>query len=216
MSANKTTRRLSSEAMVDDRRARVASYKVRGYSLRQTIVALEEDGVVNPRTGKAWSFKIVQQDVVFLRTHWREKAAQDTAEWHAEELEKIEEREREAWKAWFRGIGKKKQTLTERRMGGDKKGAGGGKTAIRAEELNGDPRFLSVLAECHRDRAKLLGLSEPERIETTGLVQVDDVSRLSEEQVVQRLEAIMAAAETRSRDPVPAEAPDSPPGGGGG
>jgi hypothetical protein len=155
------SRRLS--AAVDARRARVASYKVRGFSIRQTAAALAGDGVLNPSTKKPWSIKVICEDLQELAARWQADAKRDVGEHQARELERLDEMERQAWAAWHRGIGKKQQTFTERRDGG--RGGGGSKASVRTEDLNGDPRFLQVLLDCQERRAKLLGLDAPTRID---------------------------------------------------
>ena len=164
MGNNKGTDRAKMAAAVDDRRARVASFKVRGLSIRQTAVALEKVGVVNPKTGKGWSALVIHQDLQFLQERWRTEALGDITEAKTRELAKLDEVEAQAWEAWHRSIGKTKKTLTERRTGGRTPGE---KAAVSTEELNGDPRYLTIVLDCQARRAKMLGLDMPTKIAPT-------------------------------------------------
>ena len=178
--ANRKKRRA---AMVDERRARVASLKVRGFSIRQIEAELVKAGVVNPDTGKPWGTSTIGEDVAFLDASWRAKAASDTSEWGARELAGLDEAEREAWAAWHRGIGKKQQTFSERKDGAGKQ-EGGSKASVRTDDINGDPRYLSVILECQQRRAQLLGLDAPTRsevkIETPGVMIVPVAGSVAE------------------------------------
>lgn len=201
LDGNPRNERAKLAAMVDDRRARVASYKVRGFSVRQTEAALPGDGCTNPKTGKPWSRGVIEQDLQFLTERWQTEAKRDIGEHIARELEKIDEVEREAWAAWRRGIGKKQFTVTERNEGGK---GGRSRARVETEELNGDPRYLAILADCRRDRAALLGLNAPKRSEVTGKdggpIEFSD----ARERLAAKVEALLAA-----------QAGDEEPGGDG-
>jgi hypothetical protein len=166
MSLNRGQIKAQMAALVDDRQAKVASYKVRGFSLRQTQTLLEKDGVVNPKTGKAWSLAILARDLQELQGRWRAEALADISELRAKELQRIDELEREAWAAWHRGIGERKQTFTKKK-GPGARGAGAVEASVRTEDLNGDPRYLQVVRDCQADRRKILGLDAPAKIAPT-------------------------------------------------
>ena len=94
---NRGTDRAKLEAMVDDRRARVASGKVRGLSIRQIRAEMAGSGCVNPKTGEAWSVGILMKDLKALDERWKAEALRDTSEHRRQELQEIAEIEREAW-----------------------------------------------------------------------------------------------------------------------
>jgi hypothetical protein len=145
----------SREAMIDDRRARVASYKVQGLSIRKIVAALAKDKCVNPDSGRPWNTATIQSDLVHLTEVWKASALRDITQVKADELAKLDELEREAWQAWRRGIGRK-QIRTTKTGGVD-----GGSVSLKTETLNGDPRFLALVLDCQQRRAKMLGLDEP-------------------------------------------------------
>ena len=177
---------------MDDRRARVASCKIQGLSIRKTIDVLAKAKCVNPDTGKPWSTAIIKSDVDHLVARWREEALRDISQAKAEELAKLDELEREAWAAWHRGIGRKQVRTTK--IGGKE----GGEVSLRTEVLNGDPRYLGIVLDCQQRRAKILGLDAPQKIAPTNPegdrpYQPQDLSGLSDDELRQ-LAAILAKA----------------------
>ena len=199
------------QAMVDERRARVASYKVRGFSLREIRLKLAEDGHVNPKKESPWSIGILSKDVKTLEERWRTEALADITVHQARELEKLDQLEREAWSAWHRGIGTKKKTVTE-------KGTGGQGTRARAsvvtEELNGDPRYLAIIVDCQQRRARMLGLDAPLRSEHTGKdgkpMQVESTADLGSltDGELEQMKTILAGAAARRAGPGSNETPE--------
>lgn len=161
----KTNDQSKKQAMMEARRARVASFKIQGKSLREMAELLEKDGYVNPRTGKAWSLHILSEDVQELEERWKASALVDITEAKARELAKLDELEREAWAAWHRSYGKRQSTSTERRTGGK---TPGDKARVDTEDLAGDPRFLAIVLDCQQRRAKMLGLDAPQKVEASG------------------------------------------------
>jgi hypothetical protein len=204
--------RAKQAALVDARRARVASYKVRGYSIREIRAALAEDDYLNPKTRKPWSIGILTKDLKALDARWQAEAQRDFDKWKSAELERLALIEREAWAAWHRGIGQKKKTLTEKRLGGR---GGGDKASIQTEELNGDPRYLSVVLHSQERRAKLLGLDAADRHEITGRggrpIQLEptmDLAALTDEELHQLKEmTVRAAVRTSGGGDAPSEHP---------
>ncbi len=180
---------------VDDRRAKLAEGKVRGLSIRQIQAEMEETGCVNPTTGKAWSIGILDKDCQELSKRFRAEALEDITELRLRELEELAQVEAEAWKAWHRGIGTKKKTITERNESG--KGAHA-KASMVTEELNGDPRYLAIILDCRKQRRAILGLDAPERKEVSGPdggpIQIDDTERAA------RIQALISGALDRDLD----------------
>ena len=159
------------EALIEDRRARVASYKLQGLSLRKTIDALTKDGYVNPTSKRPWGLEVIKKDVDALIERWRQRAQRDIEEVKARDLAKIDEAEREAWEAWRRSCGKHQVRTTRTKRGKAPEGEPimpETETTLRTEELAGDPRFLDLILACRRDRAKILGYESPTRFEASG------------------------------------------------
>jgi len=176
MGNNSGTRTAQREAMLDARKAKVASYKVQGFSIRQTAAALAKDKLVNPDTGKPWSIKAIHDDLAALTSEWKASALRDITEVKAAELAKLDELEREAWIAWRRGIGRK-QTRTTKSV---KVGKGDAvlalpETTLRTEHLNGDPRYLGIVLDCQQRRAKILGLDAPTKLEHGGKISLEQL-----------------------------------------
>lgn len=183
--------------VVDERRARIAAYKVRGFSIREICAALAGDGYVNPRTRKPYSIKVICEDLQHLRARWTAEALKDIGEHVSAELSKLDEIERQAWAAWQRGIGKRQQTFTEQVRGG----RSGSRASVKTEEANGDPRYLAVLLDCQQRRARLLGLDAAVKVETTGKgggpIKHEEVMPLSPEARAAKVAEILAAARAR-------------------
>ena len=146
-------------ALIEDRRARVASYKVQGLSMRQTIAAMTKEKHVNPDTGKPWNLTTIKEDVDYLTARWKEEALRDITEVKANELAKLDRLEAEAWAAWERGIGRKQVRISK--VGGKE----GPSTTLKTEVLNGDPRYLAIILDCQQRRAKMFGLDAPDQLE---------------------------------------------------
>lgn len=171
-------------AMVEDRRARVASCKLQGMSIRQTAAALAKAKCVNPDTGKPWGVRAIHEDIQHLTERWQAEALRDISAVKAEQLAKLDEMEREAWAAWHRGIGRK-QIRTSKTGGKD-----GDSTTLRTEVLNGDPRYLALVMDCQQRRAQLLGMDAPKRLEASGpnggpIPMGHDLSGLDEAELAQ-------------------------------
>jgi len=175
MQRNNTAK--SREEMLEDRRARVASYKVRGMSIRQTIAALAKDGCVNPDSKKPWSVRAVQEDLEHLSARWKAEALRDITQAKADELAKLDELEREAWAAWRRSIGRK-QVRTTKTGRVDKEGTviTEPEVSLKTEVLVGDPRFMTVILDCQARRAKMLGMDAPAKLQIGELTLEDLVA----------------------------------------
>lgn len=169
MGNNSSNRSAQREAVLDDRRARVASFKVQGFSVRQIVAALAKTKCLNPDTKKPWTLFAVQSDLEALTARWQAEALRDVSKWKAEELAKLDRLESQAWAAWERGIGRK-QTRTTKTGRVDKEGTviAEPEVSLKTEVLNGDPRYLQVALDCQDRRAKLLGLDAPAKYEAAG------------------------------------------------
>ena len=166
MGRNNSTDLAKRQAMVDARRAKVASYKVRGFSIRETVEALAKDRLVNPETNKPWSIQAVHSDLAVLTEQWKVSAARDITEAKAAELAKLDELEREAWAAWYRSIGRVQTRTTKTgRVTKDGDLVGQPEVTLKTEVIVGDPRFMAVILDCQQRRAKMLGLDAPEQLE---------------------------------------------------
>lgn len=129
-----------SEAQVLKNRADIARLLLRGH--RQVWIAEHLE----------LSEATVSRDVAVLKREWKKAAAEDIATAKAVELARIEDREREAWRAWQKSKKDAKVTIK----------SGGEGLAARAQMIqstrNAHKAYLDVLAQCSDQRCKILGL----------------------------------------------------------
>lgn len=88
---------------IDKRREVVADFRAKGYTVRQIHAMLELRGVVNPKTGEAYSVATIGRDVKHVTDEWRERAMQAISDHKARQLHEIAVLKREAWLAGDRG-----------------------------------------------------------------------------------------------------------------
>jgi hypothetical protein len=191
---NRLVKRRRDATMHDNRRARIAALKVQGYTLDQIQAKLAEDGCVNPHTGHPWSIGQIHNDLKLLDARWQAEALQDVGEWKRAELERIDQIEKEARKAWDRGIGLKRKTIQEKTTGPDGEGT---KASVVTEDLNGDARYLKVMLDCQERRAKLMGLDAASKTEVTG--KDGAPIELSDAEKAKEIEALLLIAAERAK-----------------
>lgn len=133
---------------IADRRTRVAALRLQGWT--QTEIA-EELGVSQP---------LICADIKEIDAEWRESRNSTTQDFKDRELAKIDNREREAWEAYWRSVG----TIEKRTTKG--KGPDAEVTVVE-EQQAGDPQYLKVIEGCSKDRRALLGLDQPQKISPT-------------------------------------------------
>lgn len=88
----------ANERLIEQRREIVARLHLRKLSYREIEAALAAQGLVNPDNGKPYTYGTIKNDIDYLRTQWRENAAQDFAQRRADQLAEIEELRRLGWK----------------------------------------------------------------------------------------------------------------------
>lgn len=89
----------SRTAIIAERRKKVASLRLRGWTQReiQRSLAIGNNVYHNPSTGKPFSLGIINSDIKALERQWLAKAADSTDEYKASVLAEIAEVKREAW-----------------------------------------------------------------------------------------------------------------------
>lgn len=92
-------------------------------------------------------------DIKALQKQWVQDAMESISEVRARELKKLQVIEDEAWAAWRRSIG----TTVMTREGATAQGM---IDLTEKREINGDPRYLSIIRDCMEQRAKLLGMDK--------------------------------------------------------
>jgi hypothetical protein len=85
--------------LIDARRERVASLRLRGFTEREIVAALEQQGFFNPETHRPYSTGCIAKDILALQKQWRENAARAISEHKSEQLAEIAEVKRSAWAA---------------------------------------------------------------------------------------------------------------------
>ena len=103
--------------------------------------------------------KTISLDLKGIRRRWQKAVLEDFAQAQAEELQKIEQLEREAWTAWESS---QKPAQSAVVVGDDKK-----KSRKTVKNQHGNPRFLQVVHDCIRSRRAILGLDAPRKLAAT-------------------------------------------------
>jgi transposase len=85
--------------LIDARRERVAALRLRGFTEREIVAALEQQGFFNPETHRPYSTGCIAKDILALQKQWRENAARAISEHKSEQLAEIAEVKRSAWAA---------------------------------------------------------------------------------------------------------------------
>lgn len=132
-------------------RSQVADLYLRGFKQ----VEIAEQLGVNQAT--------VSNDLKVIHNQWRDSAIIDLNELKHRELEKIDQLEREYWKAWEKST-KDTEVITQKAKSSDT----GKEVILRREGQAGDPRFLAGVMTCIERRCKLLGIDAPEKREISG------------------------------------------------
>jgi IS30 family transposase len=132
----------------------IADLYVKGYS--QAAIA-KEIGVSRSQ---------IQYDLAEIRRRWVESTIRDFDAAKEAELKKLDSLEEEAWEAWRRSIGETKTTHAEI-IDNDEKGRTSKQKVIK-REMNGDPRFMSIVQSCIQQRCKILGIEAANKHEHSG------------------------------------------------
>ena len=115
-------------------------------------------------TDQAREYTLTQQtisrDLKMIQRDWQRSAIIKFDEARAQELAKIDNLEREYWRAWERSKTEKKQTVKQRTEGAELKEL----TRVQEWEAIGDHRFLEGIQWCINRRCELLGLDAPKRM----------------------------------------------------
>jgi hypothetical protein len=141
------------ELAIESRRSQVAELFLRG---------VRRQGELARRVGVERS--TVSRDLKALNARWKEAALRDLDAAKGQELERIDQLEREAWEAWDKSKQAHETTTTEQTTGGDRDHT---KAAIRKEDQTGDPRYLAAVQWCIDKRCEVLGLNAPHKVAPT-------------------------------------------------
>lgn len=97
----------------------------------------------------------VTADLKIIQARWRESALVDINEARQIEMARIDQLEREYWRAWENSLRDKITAYTNNQRGNSGK----------KEQQFGDPRYLQGVQWCIEKRCKILGIDAPDKIE---------------------------------------------------
>lgn len=139
---------LHASGKIEERRLRVAEAYFRDGIAAQDIAEKEGVGIAT-----------VYNDIAAMRAEWYESRLARVADWHSQQLAKLDFIEEQAQEAWFRSIGRTVKSQKKRNANGDLI-----EQYDTEEDMVGDPRFLVQLQNVIDRRAKLLGLDAPQTL----------------------------------------------------
>ncbi len=93
------TLKRSEEHLIVLRRRAISEAKLHGMSLHQITIWLEEEGLVNPESGKPWSITTISNDLKEIKKEWTDVMLQDITSHRARVLAEFGEVKNAAWKA---------------------------------------------------------------------------------------------------------------------
>lgn len=145
-----------------------ANLFLRGMSYREISAQLNSD-----ISARGLSYTITAQtvhlDIRSLLVEWKKERADDISEYIERELRKLDRMEVELWDAWDKSKTGKQRDKTRT---GDKCFSETG-----TETTTGDPRYMALLLDIQRRRAKMLGLDSPVKVEIPGVNVADAAMR---------------------------------------
>jgi hypothetical protein len=193
-------RSTAEELSMESRRCRIANLFLRGVK-RQEELARQVG--VNRST--------VSRDLKVLNQRWKEAAVHDLDAAKAQELERIDQLEREYWEAWEKSKQAHETTTTEQTTGaaGERLRAG-----VRKVEQTGDPRYLEGVRWCIARRCALLGLDAPVETRLAGrdggpVQTVSTVLEMTEDERAAAIAALFARVGQADRGPHPSGPADT-------
>jgi hypothetical protein len=89
----------NNKTIIEERKALVASLRLKGLSQREIVSNLTIQKKLNPKTGNPWSLGIINKDIADIEARWRESCSKDIGEHKARQLAEINEVKKHAWKA---------------------------------------------------------------------------------------------------------------------
>jgi hypothetical protein len=147
-------RRSTAEQLaIESRRTQVANLFLQG---------LKRQGELAQRLGVDRS--TISRDLKVLNARWKEAAVRDLDAAKGQELERLDQLEREYWRAWEQSKQPHETTTKEQTTTAEGERL---KAGIRKEEQYGDPRYLAGVQWCVDKRCQLLGLDAPRKVAPT-------------------------------------------------
>ena len=115
----------------------------------------------------------ISLDIKTIQARWRKSTTFNLDEHKAKELAKLDELEREYWRAWLSST--EERTRERNKTTGTKTPQGAiqsarGEVSKETEQRDGNPAFLTGVLSCIDRRVKILGLDAPVKGENTDTV----------------------------------------------
>lgn len=88
----------SNDDLIQKRREKVARFRLQGLSIREIVLALASEKIVNPDTKKPFEVGTIHGDLEALKSEWAANAARDASEFISEQLAELDELKKSAWK----------------------------------------------------------------------------------------------------------------------
>jgi len=101
----------------------------------------------------------ISLDLKFIRRQWQKSMIGDFSQAQAEELQKLERIEHEAWVAWERSQKPSQSAVVQ--------GTSTATARKTVKNQTGNPRFLKIVHDCIESRRDILGLDAPRKIAST-------------------------------------------------
>ena len=153
-------------------RAETATRYLHGETYLQIAQAL----TARPGNDYAITWEQIKYDMDVVRDEWRDTAKRGAADWIAEQLQKIDQLELNAWRAWD-ATGQMQTVKTQYARADDKGNPKPTAAVAQTRQGHGDARYLQTVQWCISERCKLLGLYQPEtrnvNLRTPGAARVE-------------------------------------------
>lgn len=89
----------SNKAIIEQRKALVASMRCKGLSQREIVANLTANKYINEKQKKPWSLGVINSDIKAIEMEWRTACTRDISEHKARQLAEIGEIKKHAWNA---------------------------------------------------------------------------------------------------------------------
>lgn len=85
------------DPVIEQRRARVATLQLFGWTLARITLALADEGLINPVSRAPWSLDTIHKDMQALKAEWKASREHAVEEHMAAHLAKLERVQEETW-----------------------------------------------------------------------------------------------------------------------
>lgn len=181
MPASHLLRKKRNKAQRADHRQKLADMRLKGLTIEQIVTAT--------RLSKS----TVHRELRALTADWRAATAETIDTHRQRELAKLEVSEWQAWTEWERSRSIYWKETTERVKGAGEQGNFETDPKVVKHETGsrvGDPKFLQVILNIMRRRAKLLGLDAATKVAPTDPTGEKSYANMSYEEIEARIDEL--------------------------